>query len=172
MMKNNIWKNEEYFMKWVGKLKHFPIYERQKQEVIKDLKALGKTFLDVGGGDGRIGLGQVLDIQQGFDITKPWSEQGLGKDVKFDVVFTSLVLMCLDEEGVDNFIREAVRHATKAVYLYEEIPNFNRGCGQYKNPETKDKYNHLWTTHLKGFDFSREIAMSKPESWEKIIIRL
>lgn len=176
MNKDNKWFDDHHFNYWLGKLSHFPVYQRQKEEVQADLKKLGKTYLDIGGGDGRMQMGDVIDLQTGVDITKNWEEQ-LGKKIEpVDVVFTSLVLIVLNEEEVDSVIRQMRKYAKKAIYIYEEVPNFNRKCGEIKNPENKEKYNHFWTNHFKeefeNGKLERLEGKAHPKAWEKIMVRI
>lgn len=128
---DQFWQDKVDF--WKNKTNGNQIYIKQAYEVKKDLRKAEKlclkkdvTFLDVGGYDGRIGMGDVIDIHNGFDLTKDWQEQwnsdGRVLHEHYNIVFTSLTLICFPPEQVQHILREMRRVATDYVYIFEEQP--------------------------------------------------
>lgn len=152
-IKNDWWKNESNFNEWDHKTKRYPVYDEQKEELTSDIKSLidglgGKpTILDVGGGNNRLELPnvKVIDIQDGFDITKDWKKQGLTK--KYDIVITSLTLIVFDEETVEFIVKQMRKHAKKYIYIYEETWQ-SKECGVDIAEGASPKYSHVWVYHL------------------------
>ena len=170
------WSNETNFNNWVGKYRKYPIYERQAEEVRRDLKYLRNmndsqkpTFLDVGGGDGRIGIGTVIDASKGDDIT---SKETWDKLPMFDVCFTSLVLITLKEEEVDFVISQMKSHTKEFIYLFEERAAGPNGpaCGALIRDDFGNKYYHNLAQHLKDFKKFACVESNVSELWEKWII--
>lgn len=153
MTKDIWWAGETNFNNWVGKHRKYPIYAQQKDEVLADIEDLCKRLkiskpkiLDVGGGDGRLELGDVIDASKGDDIT---SDECWKKIGQYDIVITSLVLVTLSEEMVDYVLKQMFSHATKAIYLYEETPAREaRECGDIVSSDYGPKYSHDLISHL------------------------
>lgn len=175
---SNWWGDKNNFNNWLGKLKYKPDYKEQGKEVINDLKSLctSDSFLDVGGGDGRIGLGTSIDISNGFDITKNWEKQGLTST--FEVVFTSLVLVTLPENEVDIVLTSMAKHSQRFIYLFEEIGRGPGSCGVQISPDNDygGKYAHDWETHVRRLFPNAMIyfwdSTTKPQNWVRIVIDL
>lgn len=133
----------EYWENWFKKTKNKQCYPQQAKECIDVLnEVLGNdclnigSVLDVGCGDYRFrdlfkGLEYVgIDLEYGFDITQtPWNMGEFNQ--KYDLVFTSLVLLLLTPDKLDDVIREMFVHSNKYVFVFEEIA-----------PEDEGKYKH------------------------------
>lgn len=159
----NYWEEKPDF--WKNKTDGDAIYEAQGRElgaVINDLaKRLGaQSVLDVGGYTGRMrqylapGLHYFnYDIVNGIDITKPWDKKGEPR-MKYDIVFTSLTLICFSPEDVEKIMWEIRGHATKAIVLFEEDwfghPSFVNG--RKISEEYGGKWQHNWLPLLKAHD--------------------
>lgn len=172
----SVWQDPNYFQYWVSRLNHFSVYEEIKQEILTDIAKISDglrlSYYDVGGGNGRIGLGDVLDFQTSIDITKDWESQGINKEV--DICFCVLTLICLDDQNVDFVLSQMKKFSTKAIYIYEEKPTLDTICGDCIDKDHQ-KYSHFWGNHLKkaGFkEFSIEDSVTKPNVWQKITINL
>src|SRR3990167_8859255 len=134
---------------WFAKTKKYEVYKKQSKEVIDDIKDLGETFLDVGCGQGRIL--KILKKRKKRVMGLDWhyNEFDLLKDKwpnrKFDVVFTSLVLICFNEADTNKIIDNMLKASSKYIYFYEEYYP-DQICG---NDIDTGKWAHYPKEHLK-----------------------
>lgn len=136
---------------WFSKTKKYKIYKDQEKEVVQDIEGLGRTFLDVACGEGRLLQAltekkkevEGLDINyNGFDILKDsWPKK------KYDVVYISLSLICFDEEDVNKIITNMAEHTNRFLYFYEELLP-DKQCGEKIGEQ---KWAHDITKHLTKF---------------------
>lgn len=156
------WEEKKDF--WRNKTLGNQIYMKQAEEVRRDLKKIEKlvaardvTYLDVGGYDGRIGVGDVIDIFNGFDITKDWKAQWNSLDTttnkprnlqeKYNVVFTSLTLITLPPEQVQFILGEMKKVAKDYVYIFEEERMGGKSREQV-NTDYGGKWQYDWAEEL------------------------
>lgn len=131
----NFWEEKREF--WRNKTVGNQIYLKQAYEVRRDLRKIAAmvphkdvSFLDVGGYDGRIGVGDVIDFYNGFDLTKDWKSQWESIDThshkprnlkeKYNVTFTSLTLIAFPPDQVQFILSQMKEITTDYIYLFEE----------------------------------------------------
>lgn len=141
-MSNYDWKT------WFAKTKKYEVYQKQAEEVIEDIKNLGRTYLDVGCGEGRLLEALRKEGKEVVGIDKMYNNLDLVKDPwpkeKFEVVFTSLVAICFDEEQLNLIVNKMRESSSKYLYFYEEFrPEFK--CGQLVD---EGKWSHRMIRHL------------------------
>jgi len=196
----NYWQDETNRNNWTGATRKYENLQQQEDEVVGDLLYFipdilvanhllsprnnmpSVSFLDVGGGDGRIGealkkeakncpqpeiMYKNIDFQTGIDITQDWTKQGVPE--KFDVVFSSLTLICLPEVELNAVVKQIYDRATKAIYLFEEQSISKLGCGVVTGSDKGYKYNHLWSKHFWPIAERRD-SVVKPKNWERLFI--
>lgn len=137
----NFWVEKPEF--WKAKLNNNEVYARQRMEVRKDLfdiasQKRAKTFADIGGYDGRMGMGKVYDIQSGFDLTQDWDKQ---KFKPVDICFTSLTLICFSPEQVRHIMYQMYKHTRIGIYMFEEQMNPEKHSHEEK---ISDEYGGKW----------------------------
>ncbi len=176
----NYWQEKPDF--WQNKLAGNAMYDQQAQELGAHLNALAtelgaKTILDVGGYKSRMRqhITPTLtyfnyDLINGVDITKPWEKLGEPR-IKYDITFTSLVLICLPPEEVEAVIWEMRGHTEKAIVLYEEnfygTPGFEHG--KKINEEYGGKWEYNWLKILKAHDHNIKMRHSTVnKNWSMI----
>lgn len=116
--------------------KKYPIYRQQEAEFLSILEEnIGKdckdidSVLDVGCGNYRFkklfecANYRGVDLEDGFDITKNWEDQNL--TTKFDLVFTSLVLMGFEQKEMESIFKRMFDSSSKYIFIYEEINCLN-----------------------------------------------
>lgn len=152
------WKDKPEF--WANKTLGNPTYEQQGKELGAFLTDLSEhvqatNILDVGGYQGRMKqylpeylLYNNYDIVNDVDITQPWDEQTGGR-IHFDIVFTSLTLLCFPTQEVEKILWEIYGHANKAVVIYEEKWNANLKNGTQINQDYGGKWSYNWLQLMK-----------------------
>ncbi len=159
----NFWEEKPDF--WGNKTLDNAIYEQQGHELGDHINNLAielkaRSVLDVGGYKGRMRdhIKKTLtyfnyDLVNGVDITQPWERLGEQR-MKYDIVFTSLVLLCFSPEDVEKIIWEMRGHALKAIVLFEEdwygTPSFQHG--RKISDEFGGKWQYNWLQILKARD--------------------
>lgn len=128
----NYWDEKTDF--WNNKTRDNEIYEKQKLELVRDLKKIIKEkkitrVVDVGGHKGIVGTMLPdgieyinLDFRTGVDISRPWQGQKGMKTFekkKGTLIFTSLALICLPPEALACVLSE-IRKFGDVFYFYEE----------------------------------------------------
>lgn len=176
------WATEANFKDWESKLEKYPVYEQQAEELRQDVRELfpggipiepDPRILDVGGGNGRLKIGEVIDIHTGFDITKDWERQGMTTK-KYEVAITSLTLIVLPEEAVDFILTQMRWYASRYIYLYEQVMLPGTHCGQMVDDTHGPKYSHGWEDHIERNKLKVVYKRSsKVKSlWERILIQI
>lgn len=177
----NFWEDKNQF--WTNKLRDNDIYIRQKNEIAQDITEIlstnnWKTILDVGGHKGELKEYlpktyrqhyHYIDYQNGYDFLKPWEDQKIRK--KYDIIITSLTLLCIDPQYLSNLLKEIYAHAQYAVYFYEESPR-----GKKHGEKINDNYGGKWVVTMPGLIgdnmanlsfISSEPSKVNPDSWTK-----
>jgi hypothetical protein len=176
----NFWQEKPEF--WRNKTLNHETYAKQGEEVAADLIRLIKRHdidhvVDVGGYKGRIGevLDQhlsefskvfgytVLDIVNGFDVTKTWSSQGYDFGGR-TLCFTSLTLICFPPDDAENVIAEMLEYAD-FLYLFEE--KTREDAPSKVNDDFGGKWNHDWKEYFTGCTYSMRESTTSP-AWVKI----
>lgn len=146
-MKKSFWDNLQEARKWAADTKHHGAYQEQKNEIRNDMIQMEiDSMYDVGGGNGRIEIGPVLDYTTGIDITSPWTPQDIWE--KLDGSLTSLTAICLSEEELDATLRQMLDHSKKYLYFYEERHRGSAICGDIIGRDRGEKYTHHLPLHL------------------------
>lgn len=159
----NYWEQNPSF--WESKINGSTIYDVQGKELGDHINALAtelgaKTVLDVGGYKSR--MRQYIkptltyfnyDIINGMDITKPWERLGEPR-IKYDILMTSLTLLCFSPEDVEHIMWEMKGHATKAIVLFEEDwhDRISFEHGSKMNDDYGGKWQYNWLKVLKAHD--------------------
>lgn len=173
---NDFWRNKPDF--WRNKTKDNEIYLSQAKEIRADLNYFrmefgAKNFADIGGYEGRIGIGKSFDIHNGFDLTKNWNEQKFPKNI--DVCFTSLTLICFPPDEAAKIIRKMIEKSKMGIYLFEEKAGVNIDNGGKISDEYGGKWAYDWFEVLKDlkkdYEFNSWILSSVVNPrWVRIFI--
>lgn len=177
----NYWDEKSDF--WRNKTQHNDIYEKQKLELVSDIKKIIrdkniKRVIDVGGYKGIIGTMLPdgveyinLDFRSGVDIALPWQGQnGLKtfKKEKGTLVITSLTLICLSPEALAITLSECRKYGD-TFYFYEE--NFNPEKyhdGQQINDDYGGKWIYDWERLFKPWGLKNFVSSVVNPNWIRI----
>jgi len=157
------------FNEWFAKTKKYDIYKKQKKEVVKDIEKLGRTYLDVACGQGRIleALTKKEKEVEGLDIN--YNKVDILEDAwpkkKFDVVFTSLSIIVFNEKDVNEIIEKMSKQTKKYLYFFEELLP-DKTCGEQVGDQ---KWAHDMTKHLKDFKLIYNIASPLNKVWRRYL---
>lgn len=173
----NFWQEKPEF--WKGRIAGNKTYDLQKKELAGDIEAIQKTYhiqnvLDVGGYRGELGLYlpkglkyRSLDITDGFDVTKPWTPQGV-EQKPFTLAVTSLVMIVLSPADVVATINEMQKSADYLLF-YEEAYG-----SHYTGEKITDDYGGKWNHDLRAFIDPEKAVTTMPseinKNWERIFV--
>lgn len=153
---------------WKNKTDGNTLYAAQRKEVRADLFEIAKqyrakSFADIGGYDGRIGMGKSYDIIDGFDLTKDWEKQ---KFKRVDICFTSLVLVAFPPAMVRHIIYQMYKNTHKGIYLFEEaFDPLKYKDGDQVSEHYGGKWAYDWSKMFPGADIN---VSTVNDRWVKI----
>ena len=177
----NYWDEKADF--WINKTRDNEIYQKQKLELVSDLKKIIrekkiKRVIDVGGYKGIVGTMLPdgveyinLDFRSGVDISLPWQGQKGMKSFKKEkgtLIITSLTLIVLPPEAVANVLSESRKYGDH-FYFYEEKFNPEKHQdGQKLNDEYGGKWLYDWERLFKPWGLKNFVTSVVNPNWVRI----
>jgi len=154
---------------WYRNTTRYPVYEEQLNEVFQDVQSLGKTYLDVGCGKGRL-LNKLVDIGKevdgldlyynNFDLLKDeWP------DKKYDVIVCNLVLCHFSKDELSYVKDRILGRLANYLYIFDEY-RADKACCELLDEKTH-KFYHDYPLHFR--DSLNEIYQRASEkgSWTR-----
>ena len=159
---------------WYKNTQRYPIYEKQLNEVLDDVKSLGQTYLDVGCGKGRL-LYKLRELKKDVDgLDLHYNNFDLLKDQwpdkKYDIAVCNLVLVHFSKDEL-KYVRDKIAERSKYVYIFDENRTDKKCCELVD--ENTHKYSHDYTNHFTN-DLYEEVYHKGSENgnWVRYLFRV